>query len=742
MPRLAIPLVFSEFRMLHRAAPVLFLIAPALVAQAPVALDALFSPAKIAERMRTTPPRFEWMPDGGLLEVRMDKGKQVYSRLDPKTGERKPFLDPEAVTVALGKAGAPEAEAKRALPQVRWNPAMDAALFTLGGDFYHLTLAGNAVRRLTKDGKTKDVPTFSPDGRKIAFLRDNDLHVFELESGQEIRLTRDGSEERLNGRLDWVYDEEVYGRGSKRAFWWSPDSRLLAFLQLDIAKVPVHTLMDDRSQPQKAVTVRYPKAGEPNPTARVGIVDLQGTLAWMEDPYPGQETLAVQVGWDPGNRLLVAYQDRIQTWLELRRFEGGRGRSLILEKSKAWQDRLPLPHFLKDGGFLWQSDRTGFRHLYRYDASGNLLRVVTEGAWDVRALHGVDESRTGRQAKNKPVYFSGTQRGSTGLDLYSVQLDGKSPNAKLERLTDKPGTHRVSLPKDLTHVLDRWSDAATPTQTLVLSAEGKALQTLDGGTPSAFPGRPGTVKLQKIKARDGAELEAMLVLPPDFDPKRKYPVVQHVYGGPHAPTVQNVFPRGGEWNHFLASQGYVTFIVDPRTASNHGPASAYAAYRKLGVQELADLEDGVAWLRQQGWADTSRVALEGWSYGGFMVAYALTHSDKWKVGVAGAPVTDYRLYDSIYTERYMGLPKDNPAGYDGTNVMKVAANLKGRLLVFHGTLDDNVHPQNTIQLVDAFQKAGKDVDLVLLPGAGHGPRTPEQIWVRYKKMWDFLCNNL
>ena len=720
----------------------MILVAPTLVAQAPVTLDALFSPARIAERMRAMPPRFEWMPDGGLLEVRTEKGKQAFSRLDPKSGERKPFVDQEAVAVALGKAGAPEAEAKRALGQARWNPAMDAALFTLGGDFYHLTLAGNAVRRLTLDGKAKDVPTFSPDGRKIAFLRNNDLHALELDSGQEIRLTRDGSEERLNGRLDWVYDEEVYGRGSKRAFWWSPDSRLLAFLQLDIAKVPVHTLMDDRSQPQKAVAIRYPKAGEPNPIARVGILDLQGTLAWMEDPYPGQETLAVQVGWDPANRLLVAYQDRIQTWLELRRFEGGRGRSLILEKSKTWQDRLPLPHFLKDGGFLWQSDRSGFRHLYRYDSNGGLLRAVTEGPWDVRTLHGVDESRTGRQARNKQVYFSATLRGSTGLDLCTAQLDGKTPNAKLERLTDKPGTHRVSLPKNLAHVLDRWSDAVTPTRTFLLSAEGKALQTLDGGTPSAFPGRPGTVRMQKVKARDGAELEALLVLPPDFDPKRKYPVVQHVYGGPHAPTVQDAFPRGGEWNHFLASQGYVTFILDPRTASNHGPASAYSAYRKLGVQELADLEDGVAWLAQQGWADTSRVALEGWSYGGFMVAYALTHSDKWKVGVAGAPVTDYRLYDSIYTERYMGLPKDNPAGYDGTNVMKAAANLKGKLLVFHGTLDDNVHPQNTIQLVDAFQKAGKDVDLVLLPGSGHGPRSPEQLWVRYKKMWDFLRTSL
>ncbi len=720
----------------------LILATTSLLAQAPVTLESLFSPAKISERMRIIPPRYEWLPDGALLEAKSDQGKAVFSRLDPRTGERKPFLDPQAVAVALGKAGAPEAEARRALARPSWNPAMDAALFTLGNDFYHLTLAGTVVRRWTKDGKAKDVPQFSPDGKKIAFLRDNDLHVFELDSNQEIRLTRDGGEERLNGRLDWVYDEELYGRGSKRAFWWSPDSRLLAFLQMDISKVPVHTLMDDRSQPQKSVSIRYPKAGDPNPVARVGILDLQGTLAWMEDPYPGQETLAVQVGWDPRNRLLVAYQDRIQTWLELRRFEGARGRSLILEKSKAWQDRLPLPHFLKDGGFLWQSDRSGFRHLYRYDADGGLLRAVTEGPWDVRALHGVDESRSGREAKHKPVFFSGTLRGSTGLDVFSVQLDGKAPNAKLTRLTEKTGTHRASFSKNLAFALDRWSDAATPTQTAVLAADGKILQTLDPGTALPFPGPPAPVKFQKIKARDGAELEARLVFPADFDPKRKYPVVQHVYGGPHAPQVVNAFSSGGVWDQFLASQGYVSFVLDPRTSSNRGPASAFPAYKRLGTQELADLEDGVAWLGRQGWADTTRVALEGWSYGGFMVTFALTHSDKWKAGVAGAPVTDYRLYDSIYTERYMGLPKDNPAGYDGTSAMKAAANLKGKLLIFHGTLDDNVHPQNSIQLLDALQKAGKDADLVLLPGSGHGPRSPEQIWVRYKRMWDFLKANL
>jgi dipeptidyl-peptidase-4 len=234
----------------------------------------------------------------------------------------------------------------------------------------------------------------------------------------------------------------------------------------------------------------------------------------------------------------------------------------------------------------------------------------------------------------------------------------------------------------------------------------------------------------------------MLILPPDFSPERRYPVFQEIYGGPRAPTVRNAFGRYNLWWHFLAQQGYVVWVCDNRSASNKGPASAYAAYKRLGQTELEDQLDGLAWLKQQGWADPNRVAIDGWSYGGFMSAYALTHSQAWKVGIVGAPVTDYRLYDSIYTERYMGLPKDNPAGYDGTSLMKTAKNLEGRMLLFHGTLDDNVHPQNSIQFIDALMKAGKDFEQVFLPGSGHGPRTPEQIWFRYRKTFDFLKKNL
>lgn len=729
--------------MLLRALALLFFAVPALLAQGgKLSLEALYHPTRKVDYL-PAPPRYAWLPGDQLLETRVEKGQATLTRVDARSGERKPFLGADAVADALVKQGAPEAEAKRALMRPAWNEAMDAFVASLGGDFYLVRIQPLEARRLTRDGRPKDEPLFSPDGKKVAFLRANDLHALELESGVEIRLTRDGAEERLNGRLDWVYEEEIYDRGNKRAFWWSPDSRMLAFLQLDISKVPTHVLMDDRSQPQKQVPLRYPKAGDPNPVARLGRVDLQGTLAWMENPYPGQETLIVQVGWDPKNRLVAAFQDRIQSWLELWRFQGTKGASLLREQGKAWQDRLPLPRFLKDGSFLWLSDRSGFRHAYRHAEDGALLRQVTEGPWDVREIHGVEEPAKPKDAKKALLLFSGTERGPLGLDLYSVALEGKAPNARLERLSARAGTHQVKFGKSLDLYLDQWSDATTPPTTAVLAREGKKLLDLGGGASPAYAQLAlGTVKFVQLKARDGAPLEGMLTLPPGFDSSLKYPVVQPVYGGPHAPTVRNAFGRGNLLSHFLAQQGYVVFAVDPRSASNHGSTSAHAAHRRLGEQELADLEDSVAWLGQQGWADLGRVAIMGTSYGGFMSAFALTHSTKWKVGVAGAPVTDWHLYDSVYTERYMGLPKDNPEGYARTSVLKAADRLQGRLLLLHGTLDDNVHPQHSIQALDAFQKAGKAVEFALVPGAAHGPRAPDQTWAWYRKIWEFLKGSL
>lgn len=707
---------------------------PTLAGQAPgqLTLESIAHPTKRVAYAGMPGTRLDWLPDGALVQTRREGDQVTLLHLDQATWESKPLLEAARLQAALVAAGAPEAGAKTALGRAgfTWNEGRSAFLVQVADALFLVDVKAATAKRLAV-GKP-DEPTFSPDGRQVAYLRGNDLYRVEVGTGTEARLTTGGSETVFNGRLDWVYQEEVYGRGSFRAFWWAPDSRRLAFLSLDETKVPVFTLMDDRFQPQKTLTARYPKAGDPNPIARIGVVDLAGRTVWMEEPYPGQETLIVQVGWDPEGRLLAAHQDRVQSWLDLRRYEGPTSKRLIHENGRAWQERLPLPHFLPDGGFLWESGRTGRHHVYRYGKDGNLVGAVTTGDWDVKRVHGVD-------AKGERLYFDATERSPIGLDAYRIGLSGKG----LARLTARPGTHRARFNAAFTAFLDTWSDALTPPQQALHDGTGKQLRLIDPNPSDELKElKLGRVAFQQVKTWDGFALETMLVLPADFDPSKRYPVFQEIYGGPATPTVRNAWGRDMLWYQFLAQQGIAVWVCDNRSASAKGLASAYGIHRNLGAQELQDQLDGHAWLKQQRWADLDRVCLDGWSYGGFMVTYALTHSRAWKLGIAGAPVVDWRLYDSIYTERYMGLPSENQAGYESSSVLKAAGNLSGKLLLLHGTLDDNVHPQNSIMLMDALQKAGHPVQIVLLPGSDHSPRAPRHAWARYQAMWEFLSKNL
>ena len=697
-------------------------------------LEAIAHPTLKKTFVGTPSTRLEWLPDGSLMQTRREGDQVALLRVEPTTWEAKPLIESAPLQAALVAAGAAEAEARTALGRgsLTWNEGRSAFLITVADSLFHVDVKASAAKRLA--GGRPDEATFSPDGTQVAYLRGNDLYRVAVATPKETRLTSGGSETVFNGRLDWVYQEEVYGRGSFRAFWWSPDSKRLAYLSLDETKVPVFTLVDDRTQPHQLVKARYPKAGDPNPTARLGVVDLAGRTTWLKNSHAGRETLIVQVGWDPTGRLLAAHQDRVQSWLELRRYEGAASTLLIREEKQAWQERLPLPHFLPDGTFLWESERTGHHHVYHYDQGGHLLGAVTTGDWDVKKVHGVD-------AKGRLLYFDATERSPIGLDAYCIGIDGKG----LTRLTDLPGTHRVRFNAARTAFLDTWSDIRTPARQSLHDGAGKQLRLIDANPSENLKKlKLGEVRFQQVKTRDGFPMETLLVLPVDFDSTKKYPVFQHTYSGPAAPTVRNAWSRDMLWYQFLAQQGIATWICDNRSASAKGLASAYGVHRNLGVQELQDLLDGHAWLKAQGWADMDRICLDGWSYGGFMTAFALTHSKGWKLGIAGAPVVDWSLYDSIYTERYMGLPADNKAGYEASSVVKVAKDLSGRLLILHGTLDDNVHPQNTVMLVDALQKAGKDFDLRLYPGADHVSAfgKPWQNWDLVRARWDFISRYL
>ena len=361
------------------------------------------------------------------------------------------------------------------------------------------------------------------------------------------------------------------------------------------------------------------------------------------------------------------------------------------------------------------------------------MRHITEGHWEVRTLLGVDEA-------NNVAYFTGTKDSHLATNTYRVRLDG----TPLERLTNTEGAHRSILSPRFTRFVDYRSRVTTPTQIVMHNPDGRELRVIDDNKRDVLNEYDfGKTEFRQVRTSDGFQMDALLIRPPDFDPSRKYPVMAYAYSGPHNPQVADAW--GGEkylWHQMLAQMGYVVWICDNRTASGKGAESAWPAYRRLGELELSDLEDGVTWLKAQPYVDPNRIGLWGWSYGGFMTSYALTHSKTFKIGIIGAPVTDWRNYDSIYTERYMATPQNNPEGYEKSSVVKAAANLHGKVLLIHGAADDNVHLQNTIQLAYELQKAGKQFELMIYPRSRHAVTDPLLLKHMRTLMTDFIVRNL
>jgi dipeptidyl-peptidase-4 len=541
----------------------------------------------------------------------------------------------------------------------------------------------------------------------------------------------------MNGKFDWVYQEEIFGRGSFRAFWWSPDSSRLAFIQLSDENVPVFPVVDHIPEAQAVEPTRYPRPGDPNPTVKLAVARASGGVRWVDtSKYSDAEHLIVNVAWAPDSaRVSYQVQNREQTWLDLNIADAVSGvtTTLLRETSKAWVADHDAPMWLKDGGFVWLSERSGFEHAYRYRTDGTLAGVLTSGRWDVRTSYGVDE-------KSSSFFFAGTGHSPIGTDIYRVSLDGGG----LTRLSTAEGTHAAIFNPSKTLFVDTWSDVSTPPQVRLHKADGTVVRIVDpGAVPALEDYRLSAPEFVRVTTKDGFILEAMMIKPPDFDPSRKYPVYQHTYGGPMAQTVKNAWAgTTGLYHQMLAQHGVVVWICDNRSASGKGIESAWVAYKRLGETELADMEECLGWLKSQPWIDGTRVGLNGWSYGGFMTAYALTHSTSYSMGIAGGSVVDWREYDSIYTERYMMLPKNNPEGYERTSPRKAAANLHGQLFVIHGTMDDNVHMANTLQFAYELQKAGKPFELMLYPKSRHGVTDPMLVKHLRERMLEFTLRTL
>lgn len=613
-----------------------------------------------------------------------------------------------------------------------------AVLIDWSNDLFYYQLGSDKAVRLTYNPEEEVGETFSPDGRMVGFVRANNLFVYDLASQRERRLTTDGSPKILNGRLDWVYQEELYGRGNFQAYWWSPDSTKIAYLRLDENPVPEFAVVDHIPLHQNVEVTPYPKAGDQNPLVQLGVINAAGGATRWVDTYKYQpsDLLIVRVTWTPDNRKVVYQaQNREQTFLDLNFADAldGKSKTILHETSKAWVGINDHPTFLKDGSFLWQSERTGWDHFYHYSADGKLLRQITDGRWEVSSFDGVDEDRG-------YLYFTATEHSPIAPQAYRVKFDGTG----LTRVTAGEGSHKVVVSPDSKLFIDNWSDVNTPTQMRVYDTGGKLVRVINENKVDALKEyKLGKIEFLQVKTRDGYPMEAMMIKPPDFDPARKYPVLQFTYGGPHAPQVKNSW--GGltyMWHQLLAQKGYLIWICDNRTASGKGLESTWPVYKNFGELELRDVEDGIAWLKSQPYVDGSRIGIWGWSYGGFMTSYALTHSQSFKLGIAGGSVTDWRNYDSIYTERYMQTPQNNPEGYRKSSPVHFAKDLKGKLLLIHGLMDDNVHVQNTVQFAYELQKAGKPFQLMVYPKSRHGVTDPLLLKHMRQMIADFVVANL
>jgi dipeptidyl-peptidase-4 len=718
--------------------------AAALAQDKLLTIDDIFDPAKRVNFSGTPPTDLRWLKDGEhYLQTRRDPATRTSQilRVNARSGRSEPFFNSDRMEAALAKLPGLGASAARELSRrgsYQMNPAQTGVILNHQNDLYYYELNTDSAARLTSGHEPESEEDFSPDGRMVSFVRSNNLYVVDLSTQRERALTGDGSATIMNGVLDWVYEEEVYGRGNRRAYWWSPDSTRLAYLRIDESPVKVFPIVDHIPRRQVLEETNYPLAGDPNPTVRLGVAPAAGgQTRWVDtEGYDPVDFLIVRVGWFPDSkRVVYQAQNREQTYLDVNAADADTGKTtrLFQEKTQAWIEATDSPEWLRDGSFLWRSERSGWLHLYHYAADGKLIRQVTDGKWEVRSLDGVDE-------KNGWVYFRGTEHSHVAEQFYRVKLDGTG----LQRLTKTDGGHRASLNPTRTLFIDFWSDLNTPTQVRLINADGTAVRTIEENKVAALGQyKLGRAELLQVKTRDGFTMEAMMIRPPDFDPAKKYPVMSFTYAGPHAPQVRNAF--GGTtymWHQMLAQKGYIIWVCDNRTASGKGVEAAWAGYKNLGATELRDIEDGLSYLKGLPYVDGSRIGIWGWSYGGYMTSYALTHSRSFKIGIAGGTVTDWANYDSIYTERYMRTPQNNPEGYRASSVLAAARDLHGKILLLHGAIDDNVHVSNTIQLAYELQRAGKQFDLMIYPKQRHGVVDPLLLKHMRQKMTDFILENL
>lgn len=700
-------------------------------------VERIYSPPSLSGRpLRDT----MWSSDGKLLTyLDENAGEPEIWAVDAATGQRHVLVDARHLRDVLlppASRGQQTGLGRVEPPRYLWAPGGRALLFISAKELFWYDLKSGSAKKLLGEAKGKgaaskagsgeagdiDDAKISPDGRWVSFLRAHDLWIVSTAGGEPRQLTRGGSEEVRNGELDWVYPEEL---DLGTAYWWAPDSSKLALLRLDERSVQKYPLVDELPYTPTVTEERFPEAGSPNPVARVGVVNVGGgDVRWM-DTGTDPTVLLARVEWlADSRRLAIERLNRVQNHLELLFADAASGKceTVLTEQDKYWvnlagdgfgptaSDDL---HFFADGKrFLWSSERSGFRHLYLYDLAGKQIAQLTHGDWQVDSVAKVDE-------QEQAVYFTSTRKSPIERQFYRVGLSGGEP----VELTHEHGTHGASMAPDGRHFLDTYSTAMTPPQQRLYNADGSLVATLEENKVAeldSYHFQP--VEFLTVPGADGTPLDAAMIKPAGFDASRKYPVIVYQYGGPHAQVVRDAWAGSNFlWNELMAEKGFVIFMLDNRGTAARGHGFETPIYHHFGSVELADQLAGVKWLSKKPYIDSSRVGIWGWSFGGYMTCEAMLRGGEvFKAGFAGAPVTDWRRYDTIYTERYMGTPRENAEGYRDSSPVNFAAGLKGKLLIAHATGDDNVHFANSVALEEKLVQAQKYAEFLIYADRGHG----------------------
>ncbi len=614
-------------------------------------------------------PRFAgWQDDAHYILI-PSKGKDTVV-VDVKTGRQQPYTKTEQKN----------------------------SVFIQENDIFFLSSAGE-MKQLTHDKDEEKNPTLSPDGLKVAYTKNNDLYFIEIASSKETRLTHDGSDVIYNGWASWVYYEEILGRPSKyKAFWWGPDSKVIAYMHFNDSQVPMVPLVGSKGQHGYMEKTRYPKAGDPNPEVKMGFANIEtGNTTWSdfnekEDQYFGTPF------WAPdGKTLWMQWMNRRQKQLIVYAVNAsdGQKKPVYEEQQKTWVDWLDDIYFLANNkGYIIQSDKSGWMHIYWYSMDGKLIRQITDGNWAVKDLLRIRE-------ENNTIYFTARKENSTRYDFYSIKMDGKD----LKRLSFGDFTNTIELSPSANYFITSYSNTHTPPKMALIDTKGKLIREVaDSKGQDLDQYQLAYTEIVRVKTPDGFDLPLTITWPANMDSSKKYPVLISIYGGPNAGTVYD----GWNWRNFGATQwwakeGLIQVAIDHRGSGQFGKMGQNYLYRNLGSWEIKDYSEVVKWLTAKPFINKDKIGITGFSYGGYITCMALTKgAEYFKYGIAGGSVTSWYLYDTHYTERFMDLPSENPLGYDTSSAMKYVKNYTGNLYIVHGEMDDNVHMQNSLQLVVGF----------------------------------------